>query len=146
MKKLFLFLVLLPWAVASPAQRLGSATSSASLGGGGDTPPAPPARWQQHADSLFEFIDRSPVTTGLLANYGVAFKDYAPFQGTALTSANRLQHLGEWRLLYGAMQTSVFNANATLLPLSAANFRIRQAQAQAAPGVVPIATLLTRCS
>ena len=74
----------------------------------------------------------------------MAFKDCAPFQGTALTSANRLQHLGEWRLLYGAMQTSIFNTNAALLPLTAANFRIRQAQALAAPDVVPIATLLTR--
>ena len=141
MKRLLLSLLLLAASFSYPAvaQRLGGA-----LGGGGETPPLPPARWQEHADSLFQFIDRSQVETGLLANYGFAFKDYAPFQGTALTSANRLLHLGEWRLLYGAMQTSAFNANAALLPLSAANLRIRQAQQQSAPGVVSIATLFAR--
>ncbi|GAB3574070.1 T9SS type A sorting domain-containing protein [Hymenobacter daeguensis] len=41
------------------------------------------------------------------------------------------------------MQTSVFNANATLPTLAAANIRIAQAQLSA-PDAVPIATLLTR--
>ena len=49
--------------------------------------------------------------TGLLTNYGFALKDYNQFQGAALSPANLLQNLGEWRLLYGALQTSVFNSN-----------------------------------
>ena len=45
MKKLFLFLILLHGATASPAQRLGSTTASAPLGtGGGEGTPVPPAR------------------------------------------------------------------------------------------------------
>jgi hypothetical protein len=125
MKKLLLFLVLSGWVLRGFAQ-----TSSA------------PTRWQQHADSIFQHIDRSQVSTGLLVNYGFALKDYNQFQGTALTTANRLRSLAEWRLLYTALQTSVFNANATLPTLLLANQRI--AQAQQNTSVVSIATLLAR--
>ena len=100
-------------------------------------------RWQQRVDSIFQHIDRSQVSTGLLTNYGFALKNYNLFQGTALTNANKLQSLPEWRLLYTAMQTSVFNANATLPSLSVANQRIAQVQQQA-PSVVSITTLLAR--
>jgi hypothetical protein len=108
MKKLLLFLLLSGWALRGFAQ-----TNS--------------TRWQQHADSIFQHIDRSQVSTGLLVNYGFALKDYNQFQGTALTAANRLRSLAEWRLLYTALQTSTFNANATLPTLLLANQRIAQA-------------------
>ena len=101
------------------------------------------SRWQQHADSIFQYIDRSQVSTGLLTNYGFALKDYNQFQGTTLTASNQLQNLAEWRLLYTALQTSVFNANAMLPSLVTANQLITQARQQA-PGVVSIATLLAR--
>jgi len=123
MKKLLLFLVLSGWALRGFAQ-------------------TNPTRWQQHADSIFQHIDRSQVSTGILTNYGFALKDYNQFQGTALTTANRLRSLDEWRLLYAALQTSVFNPNATLPTLLLANERIEQAQQNTA--VVSIATLLAR--
>ena len=139
MKNLLLFLLLACWAHAGLAQR-GGATTNAVPGGGGTT--APPDRYRQHADSLFQYIDRSQVSTGLLTNYGFALKNYNLFQGTALSQSNLLQHLDEWRLLYAAMQTSIFNTNATLPPLPAVNLRIRQAGQT--PDIVPIATLLAR--
>ena len=125
MKKLVAFLILNCWAYAGFAQ----------------TPSA--ARWQQHADSIFQHIDRSPVTTGILANYGFALKDYNQFQGATLTASNQLHSLVEWRLLYTAMQTSVFNTNANLPALATANQRITQVQQQNS-AVIPIATLLAR--
>jgi hypothetical protein len=128
MKKLYLLLLLHIWAGAGFAQ---------------NAPAALPTRWQQHADSIFQHLDHSLVSTGLLTNYGFALKDYNQFRGTALTAANRLQHLGEWRLLYAALQTSVFNANATLPTLLVANQRIMQARQQNT-AVVSIATLLAR--
>ena len=141
MKKLFLFLLFIGWA-GSPgmAQRSGVATTNAVPGGG---TPVPPARWRQHADSMFQHIDRSPVSTGILTNYGFALKNYNLFQGTALTTANLLQNIGEWRLLYAAMQTSVFNSNATLLSLRTANQRMSQVERQNLD-IVNIATLLVR--
>lgn len=101
------------------------------------------ARWQQHADSIFQHINRSPVTTGILTNYGFAFRDYNQFQGTTLTASNQLHSLVEWRLLYTAMQTSIVNTNANLPSLVTANQRIVQAQQQN-PSAIPIATLLAR--
>jgi hypothetical protein len=80
MKKLFLLLLLHAWATASFAQFSASVPAV-------DEAYAPPTRWQQHADSIFQHIDRSQVATGLLVNYGFALKDYHPFQGTALTAA-----------------------------------------------------------
>lgn len=112
MKKLFTFL-LTCWALAGLAQT------------------APPTRWQQRADSIFQYLDRSQVTTGILTNYGYALKDYNQFQGTALTASNQLHNLLEWRLLYTAMQTSVINGNATLPSLVTANLRIAQVRQQA---------------
>ncbi|MEJ7658765.1 MAG: hypothetical protein WKG07_03630 [Hymenobacter sp.] len=101
------------------------------------------ARWQQHADSIFQHINRSPVTTGILTNYGFAFRDYNQFQGTALTASNQMHSLVEWRLLYTAMQTSIFNSSANLPTLATANQRIAQVQQQY-PAAIPIATLLAR--
>ena len=138
MKKLLLLLFFACSAQVGLAQRTEEPTP---IGEG--TPPIPPDPWKQHADSVFEHLDRSPVSTGLLANYGFALKNYTPYQGTALASANLLQSLGEWRLLYAAMQASTFNANTTLPSLRTANQRISQAEQQA-PGVVSIATLLVR--
>jgi hypothetical protein len=33
-----------------------------------------PTRWQQRADSIFQRLDRSQVSTGLLTNYGFVLK------------------------------------------------------------------------
>jgi len=112
MKKLLLLLLFSSCVLLSHAQQSGT------------------SRWTPHADSIFQHINRSLVSTGLLTNYGVALKDYAPFQGTSLSAANQLRGLAEWRLLYGAMQSSIFNGNATLLPLATANQRLAQAQDQ----------------
>ena len=147
MKKLFLLLLLGCWAPAGMAQRSGPGPGSVSAalpgGGGGTGTPTAPSRWMQHADSIFQHIDRSQVSTGLLTNYGFALKNYNLFQGTGLTAGNLLQNLGEWRLLYAAMQTSVFNANATLPALRVANGRIAQVE-RPVPDMVNIATLLVR--
>ena len=140
MKKLYLLLLLfIGWVPAGRAQSAGNANVVPT----GEAPATPPSRWQAHADSIFQHINRSLVSTGLLTNYGFALKDYNQFQGTALGTANLLQNLSEWRLLYGTLQTSVFNGNATLPTLRTANLRIRQADQQA-PDVVSIATLLAR--
>ena len=140
MKKLYLFLIIfIGWVPAGWTQRPGTANIVPAVEGTA----TPPSRWQEHADSIFQHLNRSLVSTGLLTNYGFALKDYNQFQGTALGPANLLQNLGEWRLLYGALQTSVFNSNATLPTLNTANLRVQQADQQA-PDVVPIATLLAR--
>lgn len=72
MKKLFLLLLLYVWATAGFAQI--SVFPPVE-----DEPLAQPTRWQQHADSIFQYINRSPVSTGLLVNYGFALKDYNQF-------------------------------------------------------------------
>jgi hypothetical protein len=53
MKKLFLLLVLFASATVGFAQS---------------------TRWQQRADSIFQRLDRSQVSTGLLTNYGFVLK------------------------------------------------------------------------
>lgn len=142
MKKFYLLLLFSCWAHLGWAQRPGAGKSqAASLSA---SPFEPISRWQEHADSIFQHLDRSAVSTGLLANYGFAFKNYNLFQGAALTDNNLLQNLGEWRLLYAAMQMSTFNANKSLPSLRTANARISLAEQQAAPGAVSIATLLVR--
>ena len=93
MKKLYLLLLLFVcWAPPGRAQR-STSTTQVVIGGGGGTPtPTPASRWRERADSIFQYLDRSPVSTGLLANYGCAFKNYNLFQGTALAANNRLQN------------------------------------------------------
>lgn len=77
---------------------------------------------------------------GILTNYGYALKDYNQFRGTALTSSNLIRSLLDWRLLYTALQTSIFNGSNTLPTLLTANQQI----AQVRQNTGAIATLLAR--
>ena len=98
-------------------------------------------RWEQRLDSVFQYVDRAPVGSGLLLDYGYSFVDPANYQGNTLLDSNYVD-LGTWRLLYAGLQTSAFNDNATLPPLPTAN---NQLAAQPTPANrVGLAVLLAR--
>lgn len=107
-------LFLLAFLLAGPltyAQRPSSPTTQAVVPGADATV----SRWHQHQDSVFQHIDRTPVSSGLLIDYGFSFVNPANYQGTLLDS--NCVDLGTWRLVYGGLHDGA--AHLTGYPLDA---------------------------
>lgn len=63
-------------------------------------------------DYLFQHVDRSPVTTGLLKDYGLMLTDIARFNGSL--QGNNYASRGSWSMLYASIYSMRFNSNAVL--------------------------------
>jgi len=72
---------------------------------------------------IFEHVDRSPVTTGLLSDYGVGYLNYNNYPGTTLHDSNYVD-MARWRLLYTFLYSSRFNDAASLAPPKTVSARI----------------------
>lgn len=140
MRTLLLVWLVSVWAaLPGLAQRMGTA---AAAPGGGEPPVSGVAvsPWKQRLDSLFQAVDRTPVSTGLLSDYGFSFLNPDNYTGAALLDSNYVD-INSWRLLYAALETSKFTGNATLPGLRSA---VNPALAPSPDGVVKMAVLLAR--
>lgn len=63
-------------------------------------------------NSIYQNVDRSPVTTGLLKDYGLNLTDVSRYNGTI--QPNNAVNRGEWQSLYSSLYFMKFNPNATL--------------------------------
>ena len=61
---------------------------------------------------IYQHVDRSFVTTGLLLDYGLLFADVAKFNGTL--QSNNYVNRTIWSSLYSSLYFMTFNTNATL--------------------------------
>ncbi len=69
---------------------------------------------------LFQHIDKSPITTGLLRDYGIDFQELDNYTGTALHDSN-FTSLTDWRMLYRSIYSQQINSTAGLLYLDTLN-------------------------
>lgn len=68
--------------------------------------------WKDEIESVFENVDRSLVTTGLLTDYGIYFTNIDKFNGIPCDT-NYIE-LTEWQSLYLSLYTCRFNTNASM--------------------------------
>jgi hypothetical protein len=101
----------------------GDITTSISIPGSpsGDTPDS----FSSRVKSIFQYVDSSPVTTGILLDCGVDFSNLDNFSGaTGLVDSNYVTPY-TWRMLYASLQSSQFNGQASFTPLSTVNQTIK---------------------
>lgn len=72
---------------------------------------------------IFQLVDRSQISSGLLSEYGVEFLNLANYNGTLLTDSNFVG-LQEWRLLYASLYSSQIKSPANMLRLDSINNRV----------------------
>ena len=67
------------------------------------------------ADSItrvFQAVDKTRITSGILEEYGLQFIDHTPFTGTNGYSAANQLTINSWRALYGDLCGARINSNA----------------------------------
>jgi hypothetical protein len=72
--------------------------------------------FQDNMNVIYQNVDRTPVTTGLLLDYGLLLTDVAAYNGTL--RANNYVNRAAWSSLYASLFLMKFNNNASL-PLPA---------------------------
>ncbi len=70
--------------------------------------------WKTQIESTFQHVNRTPVTTGLLNDYGLYFTNIDKFNG--IPSDTNYIELNEWQMLYTSLYTCRFNSNAAAMP------------------------------
>ncbi len=81
---------------------------------------------------VFQHVDNSPVSTGLLLDCGVEFMNLGNFDGLALTDSNYVSLL-DWRCNYATLLSSQFNGNISFTDFPTINSRISTATATNLP-------------
>lgn len=76
--------------------------------------------WITEIESIFQHVNRTPVTTGLLTDYGLYFTNIDKFNG--IPSDTNYIELSEWQMLYTSLYTCRFNSNAASMPVPATVF------------------------
>ncbi|MCX8492430.1 MAG: hypothetical protein ORN54_15340 [Cyclobacteriaceae bacterium] len=71
--------------------------------------------FQNEMNTLFQNVSRTPVTTGLLKEYGMRFTDVGKLNGV-LTTSNHCNS-GVWSALYTSLYFMKFNNNVSLTNL-----------------------------
>ena len=69
--------------------------------------------YKNEIESIFQHVDRSYVSTGLLSDYGLFFTNIEKFNGI-VSDTNYIEYT-EWQSLYTSVFSSKFNSNAPLL-------------------------------
>jgi hypothetical protein len=77
-------------------------------------------------NNIFQHVNRSLVTTGLLEDYGFQLTDITEYDGI-IRSDNSLG-VAEWRSLYSSLTSQAFNANFNLPALTSINTTMKNQQ------------------
>lgn len=75
--------------------------------------------------SVFQNVDRSQISTGLLAEYGLDLINYRNFDGVALNDSNKIS-LNEWRNLYISLYSMRINENTSMSYIDVVNSNLNQ--------------------
>ena len=79
-----------------------------------------PNDFSDRIKSIFQHVDKTPVTTGILLDVGVDFSNLNNFNGTVLVDSNYV-NLKEWRSIYGSLLTSQFSNSVSFTPFTSFN-------------------------
>ena len=69
---------------------------------------------------VFYNVDKTPITSGILRDYGIEFLSLDNFPGTMLHDSNYVS-LDDWRMLYASLYSSQIKVNAAMLGLDTIN-------------------------
>jgi hypothetical protein len=69
---------------------------------------------------VFNYVDKSPITTGLLRDYGIEFLNLDNYTGASLHDSN-FTAMDDWRMLYTSLYSSQINNTAGMLYLDTVN-------------------------
>ena len=86
------------------------------------------AEYNAKISKVFQHVDKSRVTTGLLYDYGLHLIDPVYYDGVALTDENYID-MEIWNALYGGMYSSKVNGNISLPTPDQMNARISSERA-----------------
>ncbi len=76
-------------------------------------------------NNLYSNINKAPITTGLLRDYGIDFQNLDNYTGTSLHDSNYTS-LTDWRMLYGSLYSQQITSTASLLYLDTLNKRFSE--------------------
>ncbi|MEX8549114.1 MAG: T9SS type A sorting domain-containing protein [Mucilaginibacter sp.] len=79
-----------------------------------------PDDFSNRVKSIFQYVNTSPVNTGILLDCGVDFLNLDNFNGTTLVDSNFVS-MREWRSIYGSLLTSQFNNQVSFTSFPAFN-------------------------
>lgn len=82
-------------------------------------PTDPPDPIKSRLDYIFGALDQTPITTGILTDYGLDFSDPARYDGV-IRPENELT-IDAWRMLYGTLLSAVINPSGNLVHLRTIN-------------------------
>jgi hypothetical protein len=105
---LYLWVVALCLRVASPVPLCLAQTSDA---------------FRNQMNTIFQNVNSTPISTGLLWDYGLELTDATQYNGT-ITSSNYV-NMAEWRMLYSSLYTMRFNNNISMTAPGTVNSQIR---------------------
>lgn len=74
---------------------------------------------------LYANINKAPIITGLLRDYGIDFQNLDNYTGTALHDSNYTS-LADWRMLYGSLYSQQITSTPSLLYLDTLNKRFSE--------------------
>lgn len=83
-------------------------------------------------DYVFEHVNKTPITSGMLRDYGIEFLNLDNYTGTVLHDSNYVG-LSEWRMLYASLYSSQINNSNTILYLDTVNRLINRFAGPTAP-------------
>jgi hypothetical protein len=95
------------------------------------------SEFKAYVDNLFRQIDKSKITSGLLADYALEWEEIAPYNG--IPSDTNYVNLSTWINLYGSICNAKINSNISLEPPGAVTMKFKNATAP--NNAVPLATM-----
>ena len=72
----------------------------------------PGQAYTNRMDSIFQYVDKNRITTGLLSDYGLQMVEPVYYDGVPADS--NYVDMDTWRMLYSGMFTSKINNNVSL--------------------------------
>ncbi len=85
--------------------------------------------YDKKMDFIFQHIDKSQITTGLLSEYGIDFMKLNNFTGSSLNDSNYTS-LSDWRMLYGSIYSMQLQQNSAVPALAGINTQVDQLNTQ----------------
>jgi hypothetical protein len=64
-------------------------------------------------NGIYQNVNRTPVNTGLLRDYGINFTNIEKYNGTSQVDSNKLVYI-EWKQIYLSLYSMRFNSNVSI--------------------------------
>ncbi|TCD08608.1 hypothetical protein EZ449_12270 [Pedobacter frigidisoli] len=85
-----------------------------------------PSEFATKQNQVFQHLNRTEATTGILLDYGLEFLNLQNYTGANLLDSNFL-NISEWRSIYSSLLVSQYNGSVSFLSPQALNAKINSA-------------------